>query len=204
MDHPATPPTKKENLSPSCHVRTRSCFWRLPFWYIYVYIYIYVYNIQFGLQRWQALLLVFVGTLYLQCILPGSCWHPLLCYPISLLPREDQCSTWWGLSQRRHQLVLTLKLCWDSVLPKSQHNCVAKRIWNDLNMFSKRMPSQVLVHPGGLPRPALDNFCRKLQLMSLGFSKQWSRKQTTIMNCLQKQDPLWSTDWRYLCHLLST
>ena len=32
-----------------------------------------------------------------QYILPGSCWRPLLCCPISWLPREDRCSTWWGL-----------------------------------------------------------------------------------------------------------
>ena len=148
-----------------------------------------------------------VGTLYLQCILPGSCWHPLLCYPISLLPREGQCSTWWGLSQQKGHpesisfVTLKLWLVSDPVFPESQGSCLAKRVWTFL---SKRMPSQVLVQPGGLPRPALTAFVGNLQLKCLFDSpNSGTRNHTTIMSCVREQDPLWSTDQPELRHLLS-
>lgn len=84
---------RKNILSHSCHLR-KSWFLKAPPFGIQKCT---MYNIQFQIAMASAS----VGTLYLQCILPGSCWHPLLCYPISLPPREGQCSTWWGLSQQQ-------------------------------------------------------------------------------------------------------
>ena len=165
--HPATHPSHKERKFITLMSSKKVLFLKAP---LLVYKYV-----QCTTSIFFPMASVSVGTLYLQCILPGSCWHPLLCYPISLLPREGQCSTWWGLSQQKGHpesisfVTLKLWLVSDPVFLKKPTQLSGK---TGLDIFVKK---DAIPSPGAsrrLTATCTDSVCGKFAAeMSFWFSK---------------------------------